>query len=270
VANSLGNSISIINTATNQTSSTPGGSSARIVPTPEGLIRVQAAVVIPGVTGPWNILIVPSSTSFSSVGSSSVGSSSVETSAPKALVIGRTSNNVVILNLSTDQPESPVEVGTNPEQGDFDEELPRAIVTNFGSNNVSFVDTSGATASLSVPVGKVPVAVAVALQSSEAVPPSEGVPIADAGPDQTVRALSQVSLDGTSSFDPQGDPLSFLWTQTEGPSVKLSDSTSPTPFFRAPLQLSGSVVLGFELIVNDGQQDSLPNTVQVTVQGLRP
>ena len=108
---------------------------------------MQATVVIPGVTGPWNILIVPSSTGFSSV-----GSSSVETSAPKALVINRTSNNVAILNLSTDQSEGTVEVGTNPEQGDFDEELPRAIVTNFGSNDVSFVDTSSVTASLSVPV----------------------------------------------------------------------------------------------------------------------
>ena len=94
--------------------------------------------------------------------------------------------------------------------------------------------------------------------------------MADAGLDQTVRTLSIVTLDGTDSFDPQGDPLTFLWMQTEGPTVKLSDETSPTPSFRAPLQLNGSVVLSFELIVNDGQADSLPDTVNITVEGLKP
>ena len=94
--------------------------------------------------------------------------------------------------------------------------------------------------------------------------------MANAGLDQTVRTLSQVTLDGTGSFDPQGDPLTFLWTQTERPTVKLSDPTSSTPSFRAPFELRGSVVLSFELIVNAGQQDSLPDTVQVTVEGLRP
>jgi hypothetical protein len=52
--------------------------------------------------------------------------------------------------------------------------------------------------------------------------------------------------------------------------VKLSDLTSPTPSFRAPFELSGSVVLSFELVVNDGQNDSLPDTVEVTVEGLKP
>ena len=79
-----------------------------------------------------------------------------------------------------------------------------------------------------------------------------------------------MTLDGTGSSDPEGDPLSFLWTQTEGPSVKLSDPTSSTPSFWAPFQLTGSVVLSFELVVNDGQNNSFPDTVDITVDGLRP
>ena len=144
------------------------------------------------------------------------------------------------------------------------------MVTNEGSDTISFFNTSGATASLSVPVGMAPVAVAVALQVPGELQPPADLPVANAGADQTVRALSKVTLDGAGSSDPQGDPLSFLWTQTEGPTVKLSDPTSPTPSFRAPFELSGSVVLSFELVVNDGQADSLPDTVEITVEGLRP
>ena len=66
--------------------------------------------------------------------------------------------------------------------------------------------------------------------------------MADAGPDQSVKTLSLVTLEGTGSSDPQGDPLTFLWTQTEGPTVNLSDPTSSTPSFRAPFELSGNVI----------------------------
>ena len=206
----------------------------------------QASSIIVPWEGPWDILIDPQS---------------VGTSAPKALVINRNSGDVGILNLSTDKAEGTVEVGTNPEEGAFDPELPQAVVTNFGSNDISFFDTSGATASFSVPVGMTPVAVAVQAFVG---------PVAGAGPDQTVRALSRVTLDGTGSCDPQGDPLSFLWTQTEGPSVRLSDPTSLTPSFIAPFKLREGIVLSFQLVVNDGQNDSLPDTVDITVQGLRP
>jgi len=99
--------------------------------------------------GPWNILIDPRS---------------VGTPEPKALVTNRTSDNVGILNLVTDQPVATVSVGKEPEQGAFDPELPQVVVTNRGSDTISFVDTVDATA-LSVPVGMVPVAVTAVLQT---------------------------------------------------------------------------------------------------------
>jgi len=42
--------------------------------------------------------------------------------------------------------------------------------------------------------------------------PSQSPPIADAGPDRTVMSGGTFSLDGTLSHDPDGDPITFVWT----------------------------------------------------------
>ena len=42
--------------------------------------------------------------------------------------------------------------------------------------------------------------------------PANTVPTADAGLDQTVLVGSLVVLDGSRSLDPDGDPLTYLWT----------------------------------------------------------
>jgi len=96
-------------------------------------------------------------------------------------------------------------------------------------------------------------------------------PVADAGPDQTVNEGTEVTLNGTGSRDDDGDPLTFRWQQTAGPTVVLSDSTSPQPTFTAPILLRtdpAQVVLTFELVVNDGKADSEPETVNVTVNNI--
>jgi len=89
-------------------------------------------------------------------------------------------------------------------------------------------------------------------------------PIANAGPDQTVNEGSLVNLDGSESSDPDGDAITFSWTQTTGPTVTLSDPSSATPAFTAP-EVMSDTVLTFELIVNDGQASSGPDSVNVTV-----
>ena len=86
-------------------------------------------------------------------------------------------------------------------------------------------------------------------------------PTADAGQDQVVDAGTQVVLDGGGSQDPNEDPLSFSWRQTEGPSAALSEPLSRTASF-VP-NLSG--VYRFELVVSDGQLSSLPDDVRVVV-----
>ena len=59
-------------------------------------------------------------------------------------------------------------------------------------------------------------------------------PIADAGADQTVNENNLVALDGLGSGDPEGENLSYRWSQIAGPSVALSDPAAVQPTFTAP------------------------------------
>ncbi|MBI2340886.1 MAG: SBBP repeat-containing protein [Deltaproteobacteria bacterium] len=95
------------------------------------------------------------------------------------------------------------------------------------------------------------------------------LPIANAGPDRLVTEGTLVTLNGIGSSDPDADPLIFSWMQIAGPTVTLSDPTAVAPTFIAPAILDDTV-LTFELIVNDGQVDSAPDTVDITVINARP
>jgi hypothetical protein len=88
-------------------------------------------------------------------------------------------------------------------------------------------------------------------------------PVADAGPDQTVRLGSLVTLNGGGSFDPDNGPgpLGFSWTQTAGPDVPLTGANSATPTFTPTVAGANT----FTLIVNDGLTESLPDSVSILV-----
>ncbi|HET9316307.1 MAG TPA: SBBP repeat-containing protein, partial [Vicinamibacteria bacterium] len=92
------------------------------------------------------------------------------------------------------------------------------------------------------------------------------VPIALAGADQTVDEGNVVSLQGGSSNDPDGDALTFAWTQVGGPPVALSSPTSATPSFTAPAVGATGATLVFQLVVGDGASASPPDQVAVTVR----
>ena len=62
------------------------------------------------------------------------------------------------------------------------------------------------------------------------------VPVANAGPDQTVTKASVVQLDAGASTDPGGGPLNDQWTQIGGPVAVLDDPRSTRPKFTAPDQ----------------------------------
>ena len=85
-----------------------------------------------------------------------------------------------------------------------------------------------------------------------------GPPIADAGEDQTVECTSSlgtsVTLDGTGSYDPDGDTLSYLWTGVFGTEI------GPTPNVTVPLG-ANSVTLS----VDDGNGATDTDSVEVTV-----
>jgi len=87
-------------------------------------------------------------------------------------------------------------------------------------------------------------------------------PTADAGTDQEVDGNISVTLNGANSSDPDGDALSYQWQQTGGPAVVLSSPTQVNPNFISP---AAGGILYFSLTVNDGQQNSLTDTLVVTV-----
>ncbi len=90
----------------------------------------------------------------------------------------------------------------------------------------------------------------------------DDAPTADAGADVAAKGGDRVALDGTGSSDPEGGPLTHAWTQTAGPAVALSDTTSARPSFAAPV---AGAALAFSLVVNDGASDSAADAVGVAV-----
>lgn len=89
-------------------------------------------------------------------------------------------------------------------------------------------------------------------------------PIADAGADIEVSSGFTVNLDGSASSDPDGASLTYTWTQTKGPDVTGGTGalTGENPAFPAP---NAADTLVFELVVNNGNQDSPADTVRVNV-----
>src|SRR5438128_3778985 len=92
--------------------------------------------------------------------------------------------------------------------------------------------------------------------------PVNSAPAAAAGADQTAATGATVTLDGSGSADPDGDALTFAWTQVSGTTVTLVGPTTAHPTFAAPRHLG---VLQFSLIVSDGQATSQPGTVSIAV-----
>ena len=90
-------------------------------------------------------------------------------------------------------------------------------------------------------------------------------PVADAGPDQTVRQGTRVRLDAIASADPEGENPFYYWSQVRGIPVDLLEPLSLRPYFTAPVVLRPHV-LRFRLIVRDKEEaESFPAYVNVTV-----
>ncbi len=87
-------------------------------------------------------------------------------------------------------------------------------------------------------------------------------PTANAGSTQSVGSGAAVMLDGSASSDPEGQALTYQWTQTAGTAVTLSSASAVRPTFTAP---KGPATLAFSLTVSDGQKTSAASTVKVEV-----
>jgi hypothetical protein len=76
-------------------------------------------------------------------------------------------------------------------------------------------------------------------------------PTANAGPDQTVDEGATVTLNGSNSSDPDDGLASYLWEQTGGAPVTLSDVGANQPTFVAPAVDLNGTTLTFRLTVED-------------------
>jgi hypothetical protein len=72
-------------------------------------------------------------------------------------------------------------------------------------------------------------------------------PVADAGPDQLGAAPGPIVLDGSASFDPDGDPITFQWTQISGPDAQASGLSTN----RATFTAAANANYQFRLTVRD-------------------
>ncbi|MDH7598557.1 MAG: right-handed parallel beta-helix repeat-containing protein [Sedimentisphaerales bacterium] len=92
--------------------------------------------------------------------------------------------------------------------------------------------------------------------------PGNNPPVADAGPDQTVPAdpsgYAFVTLDGSGSYDPDGDSLVYIWSWTIGGTPYQAYGVSPT----IQLPLGQHIIT---LVVFDGSDYSAPDQVQIDV-----
>jgi hypothetical protein len=95
-------------------------------------------------------------------------------------------------------------------------------------------------------------------ESSQNTPPT-----AITGSEQTVNETSTVTLNGSNSYDSDGMVATYLWTQTEGSTVALSNSTASLSTFTAPHVGVGGEKLTFKLLVTDN--GGLTDTESVVV-----
>jgi hypothetical protein len=91
--------------------------------------------------------------------------------------------------------------------------------------------------------------------------------VADAGFGQEVGAGAKVVLDGGGSSDAGGEPLTYEWTQTGGPTVSLANPTAAKPTFT---MVSHPTLLTFALTVSAGGTTSSPDYAQVRVPATDP
>lgn len=80
---------------------------------------------------------------------------------------------------------------------------------------------------------------------------TNSAPVAVAGDDASVFTGETVQLNGSASFDPDLDAISYLWQQVQGPVVSLNDATLANPQFTAITTGPEGASLIFELTVAD-------------------
>ncbi|PCJ20317.1 MAG: hypothetical protein COB02_04585 [Candidatus Cloacimonadota bacterium] len=139
-------------------------------------------------------------------------------------------------------------------------------LSGLNTATTSFQATKSGTYKFSLIVGtnkylSPPDEVIVVINSNE-----QFVPVAIAGQNFTASMRDIITLDGSTSFDQDNDPLDYLWEQISGPSVLLSNSNAAITTFLAPTP----ALYEFSLVVNDGKTNSLVDTVIIAAVDAPP
>ena len=180
-------------------------------------------------------------------------------------------------NAGTDMAVSPRETVTLSGSGsDLDGDRISYSWTQTSGTDVTLTNSDKASASFTAPDRADTLTFMLTVSDSTGQSGSDSVnitvkatiPVADAGPNQSVEPDVTVNLDGRSSYDPDSNQLIYSWTQTGGTEVSLSGASGSTPSFRSPDVMHD--MLSFELTVTDGDDNVGTDSVSVTVVTLEP
>ena len=89
-------------------------------------------------------------------------------------------------------------------------------------------------------------------------------PVADSGASRSVGVNSEVVLDASASTDPDGDPLTFSWSQIDGPAIALGDTNAARVMWTTPA-VAESTAFEFRVEVDDGRGGVDVADVTITV-----
>ena len=103
-------------------------------------------------------------------------------------------------------------------------------------------------------------------------------PVADAGPDQNLSADQEIRLDGGSSFDPDGDPMSFFWSFShvpEGSTLSTQEDAFSTNHASSSIttfvpDLMGTYIVALVVTDNKGAQSVADSVIISVSEGTLP
>ncbi|MFD3392147.1 PKD domain-containing protein [Alteromonas macleodii] len=210
-----------------------------------------------------------------------VNDGTVDSAADTVSVIAATANSAPVANAGNDQNASTGTVvtlnGSASSDADGDTLSYTWSLTSFPSgSNASLTNPTNVSPTFTVDVDGTYVAQLIVNDGtvdsaadtvSVIAATANSAPVANAGNDQNVMAGTTVYLDGSGSTDADGDGLLYSWSFVSKPTGSLStfdDETTVNPGFTP--DLDGSYVIS--LIVNDGIEDSEPDTL--TVDAVQP
>lgn len=88
------------------------------------------------------------------------------------------------------------------------------------------------------------------------------MPVADAGDNFTVNEGEQITLDGSGSYDPDGNALSYIWSAE---SLIIAELNQVLTNIVAP-EVEENTTFPVVLVVTDGEMNSLPDTIYITIR----